>query len=124
MAVLDDSCEPCRPSERTDEIVDVSDEERSPKCLKLDSPEENEFPSPTVLSHSHMIEEPESGASDKTEAVNKQKFAILNTMASTYALRVDPLEPPDPLITMYFSIRLFYLHISYILCVSKKHKFH
>ncbi|KAJ0914143.1 hypothetical protein HanPSC8_Chr06g0235271 [Helianthus annuus] len=91
MAVLDDSCEPCSPSERTDEIVDVSDEERSPKCLKLDSPEENEFPSPTGLSHSHMIEEPESGASDKTEAVNKQKFAILNTMASTYALRVDPL---------------------------------
>ncbi|KAF5822214.1 hypothetical protein HanRHA438_Chr01g0024371 [Helianthus annuus] len=121
MAVLDDSCELCSPS---DEIVDVSDKERSPKCLKLDSPEENEFPSPTGLSHSPIIEEPESSASDKTEAVNKQKFAILNTMASTYALRVDPLEPPDPLITMYFSIRLFSLHISYILCVSKKPKCH
>ncbi|XP_035830894.1 uncharacterized protein LOC110876353 isoform X2 [Helianthus annuus] len=93
MAVLDDSCELCSPS---DEIVDVSDKERSPKCLKLDSPEENEFPSPTGLSHSPIIEEPESSASDKTEAVNKQKFAILNTMASTYALRVDPLYQRSP----------------------------
>ncbi|KAJ0717502.1 hypothetical protein HanPI659440_Chr13g0524121 [Helianthus annuus] len=66
-AVLDGSCEPCSPSERTDEIVDVSDEERSPKCLKSDSPEENEHSSPNGLSHSHMVEEPESSASEKTE---------------------------------------------------------
>ncbi|KAI3829239.1 hypothetical protein L1987_03356 [Smallanthus sonchifolius] len=67
MAVLDCSCEPCSPSERMDEIVDVSNEERSPKCLKLDSPEENEFSSPTGFSHSRKIEEPESTTSDKTE---------------------------------------------------------
>ncbi|KAI7735338.1 hypothetical protein M8C21_029755 [Ambrosia artemisiifolia] len=67
MAVLDGSCEPCSRSEGTDEIVDASDEERSPKCLKLDSPEENEFSSPVGLSHSHKTEETESSASDKTE---------------------------------------------------------
>ncbi|KAK9068310.1 hypothetical protein SSX86_012421 [Deinandra increscens subsp. villosa] len=65
--ILDDSCEPCSPSERMDEIVDVSDEERSPQCLKLDSPEENEFSSPIAYSHSHKIEEPESTSGDKTE---------------------------------------------------------
>ncbi|XP_076939217.1 uncharacterized protein LOC143607790, partial [Bidens hawaiensis] len=64
MAVLD---EPCSPSETMDETVDVSDEERSPECLKLDSPEENEFASPTGFSHSHKTDEPESIASDKTE---------------------------------------------------------
>ncbi|KAD6453225.1 hypothetical protein R6Q59_014983 [Mikania micrantha] len=67
MVVLDDSCEPCSSSERMDEFVDVSDEERSTQCLKLDSPEENEFSSPTASSHSNDIVEPDSAASDKTE---------------------------------------------------------
>ncbi|KAK1418685.1 hypothetical protein QVD17_27831 [Tagetes erecta] len=67
MVVLDDSCEPCSSSERTDENVDVSDEETSPRCLKLDSPEENGFSSPVGLSHSHNVEEPDNSTNDKTD---------------------------------------------------------
>lgn len=70
--VLDVSCEPCSSLETIDdddngEIVDIFEEERSPKSLKSDSPEENEFSSPVGSSLAKKIGEPESNPSDKSE---------------------------------------------------------
>ncbi|KAI3693381.1 hypothetical protein L6452_33216 [Arctium lappa] len=70
--ILDVPCEPCSSLETVDddrngEIVEISDEERSPQCLKSDSLEENEFSSPMGSSLAKKIEEPESNASDKSE---------------------------------------------------------
>ncbi|GJU91126.1 TRM32-like protein [Tanacetum coccineum] len=48
------------------EIVEVFDEERSPRCFELDPPEENEFCSPMRSSQYKMIEEPESSSSDRS----------------------------------------------------------
>ncbi|KAI7734371.1 hypothetical protein M8C21_006008, partial [Ambrosia artemisiifolia] len=50
-----------------------------------------------------------------TERLLTIKFAILNTVTSTFVLRIDRLEPPIPPITMFFSIILVSLQIS---CMS------
>lgn len=71
METSDAFCEQCSSprsiyDEHHGEIVEVSDEERSPRYFKSDPSEENEFCSPMGSSQYKKIEEPESTSSDRS----------------------------------------------------------